>query len=274
MVNNEGNQKRETQETSSMTRHRHLLGYRYVFFIFIISSFLLLTFFFHSNDDSWPLFIITEFTEAESISPQNDAHPATILALPPQIEADILPADVADTIWSLWLDAYNGKPPLEFFFSLKCLFTCFYQYWRNDDLKPQPQPPTSMATFIGLGCIMYTLVLEHSFWSREQDAREELDLLIKEVCMYLSYFYLYSLLMFRPWRFSIQVAYWSWCIVPGWWFIHVNWTMICSQRHTGDANLQKWPLPTTKPGRMTTMFKLLYVSFFLCFIFSISNLLF
>ena len=55
-----------------------------------------------------------------SLSPQNDARRATILALPPQIEADILPADVADTIWSLWLDAYNGKPPLEFFFSLKC----------------------------------------------------------------------------------------------------------------------------------------------------------
>ena len=139
--------------------------------MFFYLLFFYLHFFFHSNDDGWPLFIITEFTEAESISPQNDARRATILALPPQIEANILPADVADAIQSLWLDAYNGKPPLEFFFSLKCLFTHFYQYWWNDDFKPQPQPPTAMVTFIGLGCIMYTLVLEHSFWSREQDFR-------------------------------------------------------------------------------------------------------
>ena len=111
-----------------MTRHRRLLGHRYVFLSLSYLLFFYLLFFFHSNDDGWPLFIITEFTEAESISPQNDACRATILALPPQIEADILPADVADAIRSLWLDAYNGKPPLEFFFSLKCLFTCFYQY--------------------------------------------------------------------------------------------------------------------------------------------------
>src|ERR1700678_4849745 len=36
-----------------------------------------------------------------ALSPQNDAHRATILALPPQIEADTLPGDVADTIRSL-----------------------------------------------------------------------------------------------------------------------------------------------------------------------------
>jgi len=39
-----------------------------------------------------------------ALSPQNDARRATILALPPQIEADILPADVADAIRSLWRD--------------------------------------------------------------------------------------------------------------------------------------------------------------------------
>jgi len=40
-----------------------------------------------------------------ALSPQNDARRATILALPPQIEADVLPADVADAIRSLWRDA-------------------------------------------------------------------------------------------------------------------------------------------------------------------------
>ena len=40
-----------------------------------------------------------------ALSPQNDARRATILALPAQIEADILPADVADAIRSLWRDA-------------------------------------------------------------------------------------------------------------------------------------------------------------------------
>jgi guanine nucleotide-binding protein G(i) subunit alpha len=40
-----------------------------------------------------------------ALSPQNDARRATILALPPQIEADILPADVADAVQSLWRDA-------------------------------------------------------------------------------------------------------------------------------------------------------------------------
>ena len=39
-----------------------------------------------------------------ALSPQNDARRATILALPPQIEADLLPADVADAIRSLWRD--------------------------------------------------------------------------------------------------------------------------------------------------------------------------
>ena len=39
-----------------------------------------------------------------ALSPQNDARRATILALPPQIEADILPADVSDAIRSLWRD--------------------------------------------------------------------------------------------------------------------------------------------------------------------------
>jgi guanine nucleotide-binding protein G(i) subunit alpha len=37
-----------------------------------------------------------------ALSPQNNARRATILALPPQIEADILPGDVADAIQSLW----------------------------------------------------------------------------------------------------------------------------------------------------------------------------
>ena len=40
-----------------------------------------------------------------ALSPQNDARRATILALPPQIEADALPSDVADAIRSLWRDA-------------------------------------------------------------------------------------------------------------------------------------------------------------------------
>jgi len=39
-----------------------------------------------------------------ALSPQNDARRATILALPLQIEADTLPADVADAIRSLWRD--------------------------------------------------------------------------------------------------------------------------------------------------------------------------
>jgi len=39
-----------------------------------------------------------------ALSPQNDARRATVLALPPQIEADVLPADVADAIRSLWRD--------------------------------------------------------------------------------------------------------------------------------------------------------------------------
>jgi guanine nucleotide-binding protein G(i) subunit alpha len=40
-----------------------------------------------------------------ALSPQNDARRATILALPPQIEADILPGDIADAIQSLWQDS-------------------------------------------------------------------------------------------------------------------------------------------------------------------------
>jgi guanine nucleotide-binding protein G(i) subunit alpha len=40
-----------------------------------------------------------------ALSPQNDAHRATILALPPQIKADVLPGDVADAIQSLWQDS-------------------------------------------------------------------------------------------------------------------------------------------------------------------------
>ena len=117
----------------------------YLYHIFFSFTYI---FFFHFNDDSWPLFIITEFTEAELISPQNDARCATILALPPQIEADILPADVADTIRSLWLDAYNGKPPLEFFFSLKCLFTRFDETTtsnHNHNHRRQWQPSLALA---------------------------------------------------------------------------------------------------------------------------------
>jgi guanine nucleotide-binding protein subunit alpha len=37
-----------------------------------------------------------------SLSPQNDARRATILAFPGQIEADILPRDVADAVRGLW----------------------------------------------------------------------------------------------------------------------------------------------------------------------------
>jgi guanine nucleotide-binding protein subunit alpha len=40
-----------------------------------------------------------------ALSPQNDARRATILALPPQIEADVLPGDVADAIQFLWKDS-------------------------------------------------------------------------------------------------------------------------------------------------------------------------
>ncbi|KAJ7253182.1 hypothetical protein C8J57DRAFT_630408 [Mycena rebaudengoi] len=39
-----------------------------------------------------------------SLSPQNDACRATILAFPGQIEADILPRDVADAVRGLWRD--------------------------------------------------------------------------------------------------------------------------------------------------------------------------
>ncbi|KAF8625315.1 hypothetical protein AX15_005445 [Amanita polypyramis BW_CC] len=38
------------------------------------------------------------------LNPQNDARRATILALPPQIESDVLPSDVADAVRSLWRD--------------------------------------------------------------------------------------------------------------------------------------------------------------------------
>lgn len=64
---------------------------------------------------AWPLyshifFPIRAILEAMpqldlALSPQNDARRATVLALPPQIEADILPADVADAVRSLWRDA-------------------------------------------------------------------------------------------------------------------------------------------------------------------------
>jgi len=40
-----------------------------------------------------------------SLSPQNDARRAVILALPVQIEGDVLPRDVADAIRGLWKDA-------------------------------------------------------------------------------------------------------------------------------------------------------------------------
>jgi len=39
-----------------------------------------------------------------ALTPQNDARRATILALPMQIEVDVLPRDVADAIRSLWKD--------------------------------------------------------------------------------------------------------------------------------------------------------------------------
>src|SRR6202000_2221916 len=40
-----------------------------------------------------------------SLAPQNDARRAIIMALPMQIEADVLPRDVADAIRGLWRDA-------------------------------------------------------------------------------------------------------------------------------------------------------------------------
>ena len=39
-----------------------------------------------------------------TLAPQNDARRATIMALPMQIEADVLPRDVADAVRSLWRD--------------------------------------------------------------------------------------------------------------------------------------------------------------------------
>jgi len=39
-----------------------------------------------------------------TLAPQNDARRAVILAMPPQIEADVLPRDVADAIRTLWRD--------------------------------------------------------------------------------------------------------------------------------------------------------------------------
>ncbi|KAF7358225.1 G-protein alpha subunit [Mycena venus] len=39
-----------------------------------------------------------------SLAPQNDARRATILSLPPQIEADVLPRDLADAVRGLWRD--------------------------------------------------------------------------------------------------------------------------------------------------------------------------
>ena len=39
-----------------------------------------------------------------ALAPQNDARRNIILSLPPQIEADVLPRDVADAIRSLWKD--------------------------------------------------------------------------------------------------------------------------------------------------------------------------
>ncbi|KAJ7734186.1 guanine nucleotide binding protein, alpha subunit [Mycena maculata] len=39
-----------------------------------------------------------------ALAPQNDARRATILALPPQIEADVLPRDLADAVRGLWRD--------------------------------------------------------------------------------------------------------------------------------------------------------------------------
>jgi guanine nucleotide-binding protein subunit alpha len=40
-----------------------------------------------------------------ALAPQNDARRSTILSLPAQIEADVLPADVSDAIRSLWRDS-------------------------------------------------------------------------------------------------------------------------------------------------------------------------
>jgi guanine nucleotide-binding protein G(i) subunit alpha len=39
-----------------------------------------------------------------ALSPQNDARRAVVLALPGQIEADVLPADVIDAVRGLWRD--------------------------------------------------------------------------------------------------------------------------------------------------------------------------
>ena len=39
-----------------------------------------------------------------ALTPQNDAHRATVLSLPDQIETDVLPRDIADAVSSLWRD--------------------------------------------------------------------------------------------------------------------------------------------------------------------------
>lgn len=39
-----------------------------------------------------------------TLQPQNDARRSVILALPPQIEGDVFPRDVADAVRSLWRD--------------------------------------------------------------------------------------------------------------------------------------------------------------------------
>jgi guanine nucleotide-binding protein subunit alpha len=38
-----------------------------------------------------------------SLAPQNDARRATILSLPAQIDADVLPRDLADAVRGLWM---------------------------------------------------------------------------------------------------------------------------------------------------------------------------
>jgi guanine nucleotide-binding protein subunit alpha len=51
-----------------------------------------------------------------ALAPQNDARRATILSLPPQIEADVLPRDLADAVRGLWRGGCFSLYPHSFFF--------------------------------------------------------------------------------------------------------------------------------------------------------------
>jgi len=83
-----------------------------------------------------------------ALSPQNDARRATILALPPQIEADVLPGDVADAIQSLAgcpiQNLANARPA---FLPAKSHRSSIRPVARTSDIDydkiPSPRPNTS-----------------------------------------------------------------------------------------------------------------------------------